>query len=161
MSKVFERDALADHLEVHRGTARVVFTNGCYDLLHVGHVRLLQMARARGDILVVGINSDASVKRLKGPTRPIVGAAERAEILAALECVSFVTVFDEDTPVETIRAVRPNVHVKGGDYIPETLPEMPVLNEIGASVEIFPLVDGASSTRLIERACTAGIDPRG
>lgn len=161
MSKVFHRDALARHLETHRGTSRVVFTNGCYDLLHVGHVRLLQMARALGDVLVVGINSDASVRRLKGPTRPIVGEAERAEVLAALECVSFVTTFDEDTPVETIRALRPNVHVKGGDYIAESLPEMPVLREIGATVEIFPLVDGSSSSRLIERARTAGVDPRG
>lgn len=161
MSKIFDRDALARYLEAHRETARVVFTNGCYDLLHVGHVRLLQMARALGDILVVGINSDASVRRLKGSTRPIVGEAERAEVLAALECVSFVTIFDEDTPVETLRALRPNVHVKGGDYVPENLPEMPALREIGATVEIFPLVEGASSTRLIERARTAGIDPRG
>lgn len=161
MNKVFERNALAHHLAAHRGEARVVFTNGCYDLLHVGHVRLLQMARALGDILVVGVNSDASVRRLKGDTRPIVGEAERAEVLAALACVSYVTIFDEDTPVETIRALRPNVHVKGGDYGPEDLPEMPALREIGATVEIFPLVNGSSSTRLIERARTAGVDPRG
>lgn len=159
--KVISREELALQLDALRDHQRIVFTNGCYDLLHVGHVRLLQRARTLGDILVVGLNSDASVRRLKGSSRPIVSEEERAEVLAALECVSWVTIFDEDTPIETLRALRPHVHVKGGDYDPQALPETPLLRALGATIEIFPLVGGASSTRLIARAREAGVDPRG
>ena len=95
-----------------------MFTNGCFDILHIGHVRYLEAARALGDVLVVGVNTDDSVRRLKGPDRPLNPEAERAEILAALECVDCVTLFDEATPIELILAIKPDIHCKGGDYVP-------------------------------------------
>jgi len=130
---------------------RVVFTNGVFDLLHVGHVRYLQEARALGDALLVGVNSDDSVKRLKGPTRPINSEDERAEVLAALACVDAVCVFPEDTPHALIEAVRPAVHAKGGDYAsPDALPETPLVRSLGGEVVILRLVPGRSTTRIIE-----------
>lgn len=130
---------------------RIVFTNGCFDLLHVGHLRYLQQARALGDVLVVALNTDASVRRLKGPTRPVVPEAERAELLSALRCVDHVTLFDEPLPNETIAALRPHFHVKGGDYQVETLPETPVVRAGGGEVVIMPLVEGRSTTEMIRR----------
>jgi rfaE bifunctional protein nucleotidyltransferase chain/domain len=130
---------------------RIVFTNGCFDLLHVGHLRYLQEARALGDLLVVALNTDASVRRLKGPLRPVVSEAERAELLAGLACVDYVTLFDEPLPNATIAALRPHFHVKGGDYEVETLPETPVVREGGGEVVIVPLVAGRSTTDLIHR----------
>ena len=145
-----DHEELLRHLEARRRDgATVVFTNGCFDLLHVGHIRCLQAARAMGDLLVVAINSDASVRRLKGPGRPIVPAAERAEVLAALACVDLVTLFDDDTPVNLLRRLRPEIHVKGGDYRPEQLPETPVIAEYGGRVAIVPLVPGRSTTRIV------------
>jgi rfaE bifunctional protein nucleotidyltransferase chain/domain len=131
---------------------RVVFTNGCFDLLHVGHLRYLQAARELGDALVVGLNTDASVRRLKGPARPVVSEDDRAEVLAGLRCVDYVTLFDEATPVEAIRALRPDVHVKGGDYREEDLPEAAIVREQGGRVEIIALVPGRSTTDLIRRS---------
>ncbi len=129
---------------------RVVFTNGVFDILHVGHVRYLQQARALGDALLVGINSDASVRRLKGPTRPINTEDERAEVIAALACVDGTCVFGEDAPMALIEAVRPDIHAKGGDYkSPDALPETPLVLSLGGEVVILPLVDGRSTTRLI------------
>jgi rfaE bifunctional protein nucleotidyltransferase chain/domain len=116
----------------------VVFTNGCFDLLHVGHIRCLQQARAKGDLLVVGVNTDASVRKLKGPDRPINPESDRAERLAALQCVDYVTLFPEDTPIELITAIRPDIHVKGGDYAPEDLPEAEAVRAVGGQVEIIP-----------------------
>ncbi|MCE5323909.1 threonylcarbamoyl-AMP synthase [bacterium] len=134
---------------------KVVFTNGCFDILHIGHVRYLQDARALGDILVVGVNSDRSVRRLKGEGRPVVAQSERAEVLAALECVDYVTIFDEDTPIELIMAIMPDIHVKGGDYRPEDLPEAEVMRKIGGVVHVIPYSDtdshGHSTTNLIEK----------
>jgi len=130
---------------------RVVFTNGVFDILHVGHVRYLQQARALGDALLVGINSDASVRRLKGPTRPINLEEERAEVIAALRCVDGVCIFTEDRPDNLIEAVRPNVHAKGGDYAsPDALPETPLVPRLGGEVVILPLVAGRSTTRIVE-----------
>lgn len=157
--KLLERADLARRLDLVRLSRQIVFTNGCFDLLHVGHVRLLQQARRCGDLLVVGVNSDRSVRQLKGPARPVVRDAERAEILAALACVDYVVIFDEDTPVETLRVLRPHIHVKGGDYRPEDLPERATLAELGARLEIFPLVPGRSTTRLLENATQAGDEP--
>lgn len=132
---------------------RVVFTNGVFDILHVGHVRYLQAARALGDALLVGVNSDASVRRLKGPTRPLNPEDERAEVIAALSCVDGVCVFGEDTPHALIEAVRPNIHAKGGDYkTPDALPEAELVRSLGGEVVILPLVPGRSTTRLLERA---------
>ena len=130
---------------------RVVFTNGCFDLLHPGHVSYLGAARALGDALVVGLNSDASVKRLKGPERPLVPERDRAAVLVALESVDAVIVFGEDTPVRLLRELKPAVYVKGGDYRIEDLPEAKVAAEIGAEVRILPFEVGYSTTALIEK----------
>jgi rfaE bifunctional protein nucleotidyltransferase chain/domain len=130
---------------------RVVFTNGCFDLLHPGHVAYLEAARALGDALVVGLNSDASIKRLKGPSRPVVPEGDRAIVLSALEPVDAVVVFNEDTPARLMRELRPAVYVKGGDYRIEDLPEAKVAEEIGAEVKILPFEPGYSTTALIER----------
>lgn len=146
--KVVERQALANLLRRPRDKT-VVFTNGCFDILHVGHVRALEAARAFGDILIVGVNSDESVRRLKGPLRPIVPERERAEMLAALEAVSYVVIFGEETPNETIALLEPEVHVKGGDYDIEAMPETPVVRAHGGRVEIVNFVDGFSTTDII------------
>ena len=131
---------------------KIVFTNGCFDVLHAGHIALLQRAKSLGDVLVVGLNSDASVRRLKGEARPIHDQTARAQVLMSLRCVDAVTVFEDDTPIETIRALRPDVHVKGGDYDARTLPETPVVEQGGGRVEIVPLVQGLSSSRAIEKS---------
>ena len=147
------RDALAAHAAMlRREGKRVVFTNGVFDILHVGHVRYLQAARALGDALLVGINSDASVRRLKGPTRPLNPEDERAEVIAALACVDGVCIFGEDRPDDLIEAVRPAIHAKGGDYgTPDALPETPLVRRLGGEVVILPLVPGRSTTRLLGR----------
>jgi glycerol-3-phosphate cytidylyltransferase len=129
----------------------VVFTNGCFDLLHPGHVSYLWAARSLGDALVVGLNSDASIKKLKGPSRPVVPEGDRALVLSALEPVDAVVVFGEDTPVRLMRELRPAVYVKGGDYRIEDLPEGKVAAEIGAEVNLLPFEPGYSTTALIER----------
>lgn len=116
----------------------VVLTNGCFDILHVGHVRYLSAARAMGDMLVVGVNTDDSVRKLKGPDRPVNPENDRAEVLAALECVDYVTLFPDENPMELIKAVRPDVQVKGGDYSIEDMPEAEVMRDIGGRVEIIP-----------------------
>jgi D-beta-D-heptose 7-phosphate kinase/D-beta-D-heptose 1-phosphate adenosyltransferase len=131
---------------------RIVFTNGCFDLMHVGHTRYLQAAKALGDLLVVGVNSDASVKSLnKSPGRPIVPEAQRAEILAALGCVDYVVLFTEPDPHGLIRAVQPDVLVKGGDWSVETIVGHEVVEERGGVVKTIPLVPGISTTTLIHR----------
>ena len=131
---------------------KVVFTNGCFDLLHVGHVRYLQAARALGDFLVLGLNDDASVRRLeKGPGRPLTPQDERAQILAALACVDAVVIFGQDTPLELILTLRPDVLVKGGDYSPEGVVGRPEVLSRGGKVHIIPFVPGQSTSSLIER----------
>ena len=129
----------------------VVFTNGCFDLLHVGHITLLEECRRFGSKLVLGLNSDASVNRLKGPSRPIVGERERARVMAALASVDVVVLFDEDTPLELIRALKPNVLVKGGDYRVETVVGYQEVLAAGGRVEIVPTVEGFSTTSLVQR----------
>lgn len=132
---------------------RLVFTNGCFDLLHVGHVRYLQQARALGDALAVGLNSDRSVRELKGEGRPINSESDRAEVLAALGCVDYVVIFGEKRATELLQTVRPHVYAKGGDYTPESLDagEREALAEAGAEVRILPLVPGKSTTSTLER----------
>ncbi len=131
--------------------ARLVFTNGCFDLLHVGHVRYLQAARRLGDALAVGLNGDESVRALKGPSRPLNSEHDRAEILAALECVDYVTVFPTVRATPLLRAVRPHVYAKGGDYTPDSLDreEFAALQEAQTEIRILPLVPGKSTTALI------------
>lgn len=130
---------------------RVVFTNGVFDLLHPGHVDVLRAAREQGDALIVGLNSDASVRRLKGPERPVRSEAERAYVLAALRCVDVVTVFDEDTPLALVRAVLPDVIVKGGDYSEDTVVGAREVRARGGTVVIVPLTPGQSTTSIIEK----------
>lgn len=128
-----------------------MFTNGVFDLLHPGHVDVLVAARALGDALLVGVNDDDSVRRLKGPSRPLRSAGERAYVLAALEAVDAVVVFPEDTPLELIRIVRPDVLVKGGDYTPDTIVGRDAVEAWGGSVVVIPLTPGHSTTSTLER----------
>jgi D-beta-D-heptose 7-phosphate kinase/D-beta-D-heptose 1-phosphate adenosyltransferase len=130
---------------------RIVFTNGVFDILHAGHVNLLRRARALGDVLVVGINSDASTRRLKGPLRPVNREQDRLALVSALDAVDYALLFEEETPSEVIRAIRPHIHVKGGDYHAESLPEIAAVREVGAEIEILSLVEGRSTTALIDR----------
>ncbi len=132
---------------------RLVVTNGCFDLLHVGHVRYLAAARKLGDALAIGLNGDASVRALKGEDRPLNGEADRAEVLAALTCVDYVAIFPEVRATRFLAAVRPAIYVKGGDYKAETLDaeERATLEEIGAEIRILPLESGYSTSGLIER----------
>ncbi len=131
---------------------RVVFTNGCFDLLHIGHIILLEQARHAGDRLIVGLNSDNSVRRIKGPPRPIIAQDERAHIVAALSSVDAVVVFDESTPLKLIEAIRPDVLVKGGDYAEDNIAGAREVRAWGGRVEIIPLVEGVSTTRLLAKA---------
>ena len=133
------------------GGQRIVFTNGCFDILHAGHVRYLNAARSLGDCLVLGLNSDASVRRLKGPQRPINNEQDRAEVIGALRSVDYVTIFDEPTAAELIALVKPAVYAKGGDYTLDTLPEAKIVQSYGGRVEFIDLVAGRSTTNVIER----------
>ena len=146
-----ELASLRDAMHV-RGE-KLVFTNGVFDLLHVGHVRYLQQARTLGDALLVAVNGDASVRALKGPTRPINGEQDRAEVLAALECVSYVTIFPAMRVTEVVETVRPQVYVKGGDYTVESLDpgERGALERAGSEIRILTLVPGKSTTAIIEK----------
>ncbi|HTX24179.1 MAG TPA: D-glycero-beta-D-manno-heptose 1-phosphate adenylyltransferase [Steroidobacteraceae bacterium] len=155
--KILPREALAARAASWRMTGkRVVFTNGCFDLLHAGHLALLESAAKLGDVLVLAINSDESVRRLKGPERPLVPQAERAALLAALSFVDAVTIFDEDTPLETLQAVRPHVLVKGADYRPDQIVGRELVESSGGRVALVPLVPEKSTSALLERIRGAG-----
>jgi D-beta-D-heptose 7-phosphate kinase / D-beta-D-heptose 1-phosphate adenosyltransferase len=159
-SKVFNRKDLVAEVQRRRVAGQtVVFTNGCFDLLHPGHVRLLRDAANLGHFLVVGLNSDASVRRLKGPNRPLNPAEARAEVLSALKAVDAVTVFDEDTPLELITAVRPDILVKGGDYSPDQVVGRQEVEQAGGRLVLIPLVEGHSTTTLVRRASERAITP--
>lgn len=147
-ARVLDRDRL---LETHGRprTGRLVFTNGCFDILHRGHVEYLYRARALGDRLVVGVNDDDSVRRLKGETRPVVPLEDRMYVLAGLGCVDAVTPFGEDTPRELIAGLLPDILVKGGDYDPETVVGRHEVRDAGGEVVILPFVQGRSTTRII------------
>ncbi len=129
---------------------KIVMTNGCFDLLHIGHVRYLQKAKQQGDILVVGLNTDQSTQSLKGPNRPLIPEAERAEILAALACVDYVVLFDEPTPLRLIEHIRPHVLVKGGDWEPHRIVGAQTVEQSGGKVLSIPLTPGRSTSNLIE-----------
>lgn len=151
MGQVISRQAAQKEFASLRDKQKIVFTNGCFDLLHIGHVRYLQEAKKLGDILVVGVNSDASVKRLKGPQRPIQNESDRAEILAALGCVDYSIIFEEDTPLELIKIVLPQVLVKGGDWKPESIVGSDVVMAAGGKVYSLTFVDGRSTTQIINK----------
>ena len=153
-AKLLSLDALAQKAnELRAGGSRLVATNGCFDLLHVGHVRYLQAARRLGDALVVGINGDASVRALKGESRPLNRESDRAEVLAALDCVDFVTIFPDVRATEFLKLAQPAVYVKGGDYKPETLDadERTTLQQMQSEIRIIPFEAGYSTSGLIER----------
>lgn len=147
-NKILGPRSLAKWLSAARQAGKkIVFTNGCFDILHAGHVSVLEFSRSKGDELVVGLNSDASVRRLKGPTRPVNTQADRALVLAALESVSAVCIFDEDTPYNLIKQVSPDVLVKGGDYKTDEI----VGREFAKKVVRFPLLKGRSTTNIIKK----------
>ncbi|HSH70011.1 MAG TPA: D-glycero-beta-D-manno-heptose 1-phosphate adenylyltransferase [Deferrisomatales bacterium] len=145
------REAVRAAAERRSRGERLVFTNGCFDILHPGHVRYLQQARSLGEMLLVGLNSDASVRRLKGPERPVVCESDRATVLAALESVDYVVVFEEDTPLSLIRSVLPDVLVKGGDWALEQIVGREVVEARGGKVLSIPFVAGHSTSGVIER----------
>ncbi|WP_177160347.1 D-glycero-beta-D-manno-heptose 1-phosphate adenylyltransferase [uncultured Fusobacterium sp.] len=130
---------------------KVVFTNGCFDILHVGHLRYLNEAKKQGDVLIIGVNSDASVKRLKGESRPINNQFDRAEMLSGLKAVDYTVIFEEDTPEELIATLKPSIHVKGGDYKKEDLPETKIVESYGGEVRILSFVEGKSTTNIVKK----------
>lgn len=130
---------------------KIVFTNGCFDILHVGHVRYLKESSKYGDVMIVGLNSDSSVKRLKGDSRPLNKELDRAEVLSALGFVDYVVIFEEDTPEELLNEIKPNIYTKGADYILETLPEAKTVLKNGGKVEFITLVEGKSTTNIIKK----------
>lgn len=130
---------------------KVVFTNGCFDILHVGHLRYLNEAKKQGDVLIIGVNSDASVKRLKGESRPINNQFDRAEMLSGLKAVDYTVIFEEDTPEKLIATLKPSIHVKGGDYKKEDLPETKIVESYGGEVRILSFVEGKSTTNIVKK----------
>jgi rfaE bifunctional protein nucleotidyltransferase chain/domain len=152
MSKITPRNELKAEVDrLKREGKKVVFTNGCFDILHAGHTRYLREARKLGDALILALNSDSSVRSIKGPMRPIVPEAERAEVVAALDSVDYVTVFDELTPLELIEFLRPDVIVKGGDWAEKDIVGAETVRKWGGRVAIMPEIEGASTTNIIDK----------
>lgn len=152
MGQVINRVNIADFVsKLHESGKKVVATNGCFDILHVGHVRYLQKTKSFADYSIVLLNSDKSVKSIKGPTRPINNENDRAEILCALSCVDYVVLFDEDSPRNLLDAIKPDVYTKGADYTMETLPEADIMRKNGTRVEFIEFVQGKSTTSTIEK----------
>jgi D-beta-D-heptose 7-phosphate kinase/D-beta-D-heptose 1-phosphate adenosyltransferase len=150
--KIINREALKEKLQaLKKGGKKIVFTNGCFDFLHVGHVRYLKAARAQGDVLVVGLNSDGSVRQIKGPRRPVVPEDQRAEILASLACVDFVTLFEEPDPAMIIRFLMPDVLVKGADWAKDAIVGRDIVEGAGGRVVRIPLTEGVSTSGLIQK----------
>jgi rfaE bifunctional protein nucleotidyltransferase chain/domain len=155
VGRVYESwDLLTEELKKIRTGRRLVFTNGCFDLLHVGHVRYLQEARRQGDHLIVGVNTDASVRVLKGDSRPVQNERDRCEILAALGCVDSVTLFSEDTPLNLISAIRPDFLVKGGDYRPDQIVGASLVMSYGGEVRSLQFIPGVSTSSIISKLLT-------
>jgi len=149
---ILDREKLAAVLsELREKGKRIVFTNGCFDIIHAGHVEYLEKSRALGDLLVVGLNTDSSVRRLKGESRPLNSEDDRAVVLNALKSVDYVCLFDEDTPLELIKLLKPDVLTKGGDYSPETIAGADFVVANGGEVAVIPLVAGKSTTNLINK----------
>lgn len=157
--RILTLDSLVTTVKVLRKRKRkIVLTNGCFDIIHLGHVKILEMAQSLGDVLIVGLNSDSSVRHLKGHGRPIMPEMDRAEIIGALRCVDYVTIFSEMTAENLIRNIKPNVYVKGGDYEKDyekaSRKEMAVVKEYGGEVIVLPYVSGKSSTLLVKKILT-------
>ena len=149
MSKIYSREELKKIRSTLKGT--VVFTNGCFDILHVGHIQYLKEARKLGDTLIVALNTDKSVQKMKGKNRPIVSQNERAEVLASLECVDFVTFFDEDTPLKTLKLLKPDIIVKGGDWPIEKMVGKNVVEKYGGKAVSLNFVEGKSTSNIIKK----------
>jgi rfaE bifunctional protein nucleotidyltransferase chain/domain len=150
--KIVYRKSLPDILQKNLPEGKkIVFTNGCFDILHPGHLHLLSSAKELGDLLIVGLNSDTSVKKLKGEKRPVMDEHSRAIVLASLECVDFVVLFSEETPLELIREVGPDILVKGGDYLPDEIVGADIVNAKGGKTVTIPLLEGFSSTKFISK----------
>ena len=151
-NKVYEIEKLAEILAEEKTAGnQIVFTNGCFDLLHIGHTRYLAQAKAKGDILVVGLNSDSSVKKLKGDKRPLIPQDERAEMLSNLEMVDYVTIFADETAKNVIAELEPDIYVKGGDYSINNLPEAEVVQQYGGAIELVSEIKGASTTNIVNK----------
>ena len=152
MNKILEREALRNKLEALRKKGKkIAFTNGCFDILHVGHVRYLREAKKTADVLVLALNSDSSVRSIKGEKRPLVPENERAEVLAALEFIDFVTIFPELTPLELINYLKPDVLIKGGDWPEEKVVGREEIKKWGGRVAIIPEIEGKSTTNIVEK----------
>ena len=152
MNKILERGALRNKLEVLRKKGKkIAFTNGCFDILHVGHVRYLREAKKTADVLVLALNSDSSVRSIKGEKRPLINEKERAEILAALEFINFVTIFEESTPLELIKYLKPDILIKGGDWPEEKVVGREEIKKWGGRVVIIPEIEGKSTTNIVEK----------
>jgi D-beta-D-heptose 7-phosphate kinase/D-beta-D-heptose 1-phosphate adenosyltransferase len=157
-TKIKNLDVLSEVISAEKDRGkRVVFTNGCFDLLHVGHVKYLQKARTFGDLLVLGLNSDDSIRRLKGEDRPLINQDERAHVLAALDCIDYVVIFDEDTPIRLIEELKPTVLVKGGDYTLDGVVGRDLVESYGGRVELVEFVSGKSTTNIIEKIRRTGL----
>ncbi len=151
MGKIIEQNKLSKLIDkLKEQGKKIVFTNGCFDILHVGHVKYLQKSAEFGDILIIGLNSDSSVKKLKGPNRPINNEIDRATVLCALSVVDYVVMFEQNSPVELLEKIKPDIYTKGADYTLETLPEAPVVLKNGGHVEFIDFVDGKSTTNIIK-----------
>ena len=137
--------------ELKKQNKTVVFTNGCFDILHVGHLRYLNEAKRQGDVLIVGVNSDDSVKRLKGESRPINNQNDRAEMLCGLKAVDYTVIFEEDTPEALIGELKPSIHVKGGDYTKDDLPETKIVESYRGEVRILTFIEGKSTTNIVKK----------
>ena len=152
MGKILSREALGEAVDrLHRGGSKIAFTNGCFDILHVGHVQYLEAARREADVLIVAVNSDASVRAIKGEKRPLVPEGERAAVVAGLAAVDFVTLFSEQTPLDLIQSLRPDVIVKGGDWKEEDVVGRDAVRAWGGRVVIIPETAGASTTNLVAK----------
>ncbi len=150
--KIYDREELKKELVALRNKGRkIVFTNGCFDILHVGHVRYLHAARQIGDVLVLALNSDSSVRAIKGPKRPLISEQERAVVVAALEAVDYVTIFSETTPLALIEYLQPDVLVKGGDWGEDQVVGREAVAKWGGKVVIIPVIKGASTTNIVEK----------
>ena len=152
MGQLLQRENVADFVKkLHQSGKTVVVTNGCFDILHVGHVRYLQQTKSFADYSMVLLNSDKSVRSIKGPTRPINNELDRAEVLCALSCVDYVVFFDEDSPRNLLDEIKPDVYTKGADYTMETLPEADIMRKNGTRVEFIKFVEGKSTTNVISK----------